>query len=352
MSHTLPASEVGHIMLQSQPMPSNSDPNDLAEQPRLDVPQSARERTLAVVELLEKILKQLEPLQIVRAQRVCAHWHSVVAGSSLLKKRAFLVTDDQLPGLVLKEGCHQLHDSSPQGAFFGPVDLANNELAWMLRLGPDCLTYSKECMYLEGMYNRSLLHIKPWPARSLNQYKIAGLIGPFHRWIHLDPNFVKRCLYQPAQPKGGFQDMLLCQPAPFSADVLVEFRHATGNEHTWSHTVRRAGGVRFRDVVNSLRVRIRRMKKTEARHIHTVSVELVAADRVIVFAPEEIEEKRGSGMADGGVCKRTNRTAQYRATARGRAAAESRRAAQSRTTEQSRARGLSSGLGIIKCQLF
>ncbi|PPJ61048.1 hypothetical protein CBER1_01966 [Cercospora berteroae] len=295
MSHTLPTSESGHIMLQSQPIPANSDPNDLAEQPQLDVPRSARERTFAAVELLETILKQLGPLQILQAQGVCTHWHSVVAGSSLLKQCAFLVADDHPPSLVFQKGYHRL-GTYDDGCIFYPID----------QTSPDD-TSTEEWPIIEGIYNRCLLQPSKTYCRRHNQLGPDGFVYLYMWYMKLDSDLIKKCLVQPAQPKGGFQDMLLCQPAATVADMSVTCRHAAGNMHVWRHVLRRNGGIRLRDVVKSLQKRIGRMKKTTVHNVHRVDVSLSAGSRgdeyVFALATGENGEMRDARTADDEVRK-------------------------------------------------
>ena len=64
----------------------------LWENERATVP--APQRALGIVELLEMVLLNLPPLEVLRLQGVSHHWRNVICGSPKLLKRLFLVADN------------------------------------------------------------------------------------------------------------------------------------------------------------------------------------------------------------------------------------------------------------------
>lgn len=282
------------------------DPNVSADKPQLNVEKSAVHRTLRVFELVENILILLDPHEILQAHAVCRYWHDVIGGSYAFKKRAFLVPDQQVLGFVAKEGRHGLPSC---GISCVMVDPDNKFYSFNVpRVRPHDLPNPKDS-WVEGTYNKSLL--KPErPCAIHQQSELDQLFDVFHDWMSLDADLVKQCRYRYRKVKldGGYPNMLLCQPTPTSAHIRVTFRHPAGNANWRTYEVRRASGIRLRDVADAINVQDpgretrRQMKNTYAENIHEVWVMLKNGsqddERNIVFVRKESEKMRYARLTE------------------------------------------------------
>ncbi|PIA93891.1 hypothetical protein CB0940_04533 [Cercospora beticola] len=158
--------------------------------------------------------------------------------------------------------------------------------------------------WLVGIYNKSLLRFESGRCRGHRHLKLDSAYALYDDWMSLDVGLVKKCLSQKVRLQGGFRNMLLSQPPPTSASILVEFKYPAGNMQRWWHHVHRVDGVRLRDIVDAFREKMQKWQKTKAQDIHTISLRVKSGESTIFFPTEDRKRIRNMDSMHGEVRER------------------------------------------------